>query len=156
MHAALSWLAAGLFAAGARAAEASDPAAPSFYYDLGPESIDVSKYPWTQRENYEVFKKNCQVCHTLARPINAPYVDRRDWGKFIREMHVRKKEWTNSPFAQGEAEVVIRFLVFDARIRKIERRMEFEENARRLRAEFNRLKKEGRARKPVPEDSRSR
>src|SRR3990167_1440253 len=58
-----------------------------FSWDLGQDFIDVSVYPQAQQANYEVFKAKCSVCHTLARPINAPNAERRDWERFVKRMH---------------------------------------------------------------------
>src|SRR3990172_9822175 len=60
-----------------------------FYYDLGAAEIDISSYPKKQQDGYAVFARTCSQCHTLARPINAPFAVRKDWERYIQRMHIR-------------------------------------------------------------------
>ncbi len=128
--------------AAAVASASPKPARPLFYYDLGPDSIDVSAYPKAKRDEYAVFTHVCSQCHTLSRPINAPVITRRDWSHFIKRMHGRTRLTAGAKITPVEARQVLDFLVFDARVRKVERRGAFLAQAKRLKEEFVQAKAE--------------
>ncbi len=48
---------------------------PRFPNDAGPDRIDVSGYPEEMRQSYKIFRVKCAACHTIARPINAQYLE---------------------------------------------------------------------------------
>ena len=135
-----------------------------YYYDLGPEQIDVSGYPWLQRQQYQVFAKTCSQCHTLARPINAPWTSRKDWKRFVERMHVRETVRTGDGFFKEEGRHIVDFLAYDAQIRKEKNLRSFAEatgelkaffkkveaEQKRLAAEDARIKASKRAQGPVP------
>src|ERR1051325_8379280 len=41
-----------------------------FYYDLGPDAVDVARYPKKIRKESLPFQAVCSGCHTPARPLN--------------------------------------------------------------------------------------
>ncbi len=107
-----------------------------FYYDLGPDTIDVSGYPKAQQDNYKVFARTCSKCHTLARPISAPETSRYDWERFIKRMHARIKNKLGADFSDAQAKTILSFLVYDSRVRKIAGKAAFEAQTRRLKTMF--------------------
>jgi hypothetical protein len=111
-----------------------------FPYDLGPDRLNVFGYPEQQRQNYAVFRRTCAQCHTLARSINAPYVTREDWTRFIQRMHLRA-EARHVELTKEEADRVIEFLTYDATLRKIEKEDEFTRQQDELEALFVEIKK---------------
>src|SRR5208282_2996823 len=74
-----------------------------FYYDLGPAEVDVSSYPKKQQENYRVFAETCFQCHTLARPINSPIVERKDWRRYVQRMHGKTKIVAGTQISERDA-----------------------------------------------------
>ncbi len=87
---------------------------PTYAADNGPDSIDVSKYPKEQQQNYQVFADKCSRCHTLARPINTNVASPEDWKATVEKMR-RKPRSGISDDAQKE---IADFLVYDAAARK--------------------------------------
>jgi hypothetical protein len=63
-----------------------------------------------------LFSVRCSKCHTIARPINAPYALPEEWSKYIKKM--MKKP--GSGIAPMVAKQIYDFLVFDSTIRKKE------------------------------------
>src|SRR5271167_2130052 len=122
-----------------------------FYNDLGPDSIDVSAYPQKQQANYLVFKKTCTQCHTLARPINAPFVTSVDWQRYILRMHERTKSRPGKVISKEDSKVIVDFLVYDAKVRKVQHKKEFEAQVAKLKATFEDVKAE-RAKRQVKTD----
>lgn len=43
--------------------------------DLGPETIDISKYPKEHQKTYAGALKKCAKCHSLARPLNSQFLE---------------------------------------------------------------------------------
>jgi len=43
--------------------------------DLGPDSVDTSKYPKEVVKGYALLKEKCTKCHTASRPLNAQFVE---------------------------------------------------------------------------------
>jgi hypothetical protein len=84
-----------------------------YEWDTGPTEIDVSSYPEKMQNLYEFFKGKCSQCHTIARPINAPYVG-EEWKIYLRKM-MRKPGRKISPL---DAKKIYEFLVFDSKVRK--------------------------------------
>lgn len=107
-----------------------------FPYDLGGVEIDVSKYPKKHQEQYEVFKKTCSQCHTLARPINSPLVTSNDWNRYVKRMKVRTKSTARAEIAPAAAKEIVDFLAYDARIRKVDGKAAFDAESARLREQF--------------------
>ena len=114
---------------------------PRFYYDLGPSQIDVSAYPKVQQENYKVFAQTCSQCHTLARPINSPMISRRDWSRYIGRMTVNSKNAPVKPITKSERDSILSFLVYDAKIRKVDYRAKFTAQTASLKKQFAQFKK---------------
>lgn len=125
-----------LVSASAAARAAEEKQAPRFYYDLGPDSIDVSAYPEVQRAEYPLFTKTCARCHTLARPINSPYVTREDWGRFVHRMHDKTTVVRGTAFGPRDRNAIIDFLAYDAKVRKVDGKREFGAQTERLKSEF--------------------
>ena len=107
-----------------------------FYYDLGLDSIDVSAYPEKQQAEYAVFQRNCAQCHTLARPINSPYIEEKDWTRFVTRMHEMSKEGGKMEISAGDAAQIVDFLVYDAQIRKVQFSDEFNAKTEDLKAMY--------------------
>jgi hypothetical protein len=108
-----------------------------FHYDLGPNQVDVSSYPARLRADYRTFVMACSRCPTLARPINAPYVERADWERYIKRMKLRSRyAGADRTFTAEEASRVLDFLVYDSRARKVEGRAAFEARDKELRRWF--------------------
>lgn len=114
-----------------------------YYNDLGPSRIDVSAYPPEHQQAYASFEEHCSACHTLARPINAPIVARKDWSRFVQRMHMRSKAKTGAGFYKVEAKAIVDFLAYDAKLRKVEHKAEFDAQTKELKALFDEVKKEG-------------
>jgi hypothetical protein len=90
------------------------PEKKEFTWDKGPETIDVSKYPAEQQTNYKAFAVKCSRCHTLARPINAPYALPEEWEAYVKKMQKKKR----SGLDPGSAKKIIEFLKYDSSLRK--------------------------------------
>jgi hypothetical protein len=106
-----------------------------FDSDLGPETVDVSGYPAGQRRNYAVYVRVCSRCHTLARSINAPYVNRGWWEFYITNMRMRSRRRGES-LDEREAGVVLDFMEYDSNQRKVARAAEFEKIRFELKRRF--------------------
>lgn len=113
-----------------------------FYYDLGPEEIVVSSYPEKQKKNYSIFSRTCSQCHTLARPINVPLVEKKDWDRYINRMHQRTKVRAGAQIAKKDVQAILDFLIYDSRVRKVEGKASFDEKAAELKRLFEEVKKE--------------
>ena len=110
-------------------------AKPQYYYDLGQASADVSGYPKKEQENYRLFLAICGACHTVARPLNAPYIKEAEWKRFVRRMHL-KMEGRGIALNQLDEERIVSFLVYDSQARKVESRQKFEETQADLQRRF--------------------
>ncbi|MCM2304788.1 MAG: hypothetical protein NDJ72_08805 [Elusimicrobia bacterium] len=95
-----------------------------FYSDLGPDEIDVSSYPAEKRREYGVYVRVCSRCHSLARSVNAPYVDRSWWEFYLASMRMRA-HFHGEPLGKTDVKAVLDFLDYDASRRKIGRAAEF-------------------------------
>jgi mono/diheme cytochrome c family protein len=139
-------LAAGLLVATAVAAAAAKfdahQLAAGFYYDLGPDALDVSKYPQAQRDGYKVFAETCSKCHTLARPLNSPLTSEQDWRRYMRRMHGKTKSAPGTSFTPVQAGAILDFLVYDAKVRKLDGKAAFAAQTKRLKDEFREAKAE--------------
>lgn len=113
-----------------------------FHYDLGPEEVDVSSYPEEQRGNYRVFQKTCSQCHTPARAINAPHVLKKDWERYVLRMHIRSKARRGVTIPRKDVRAIVEFLAYDSKLRKADRKAEFQEKDLELRRAFEELRKE--------------
>jgi len=97
-----------------------------YYYDLGPDSIDVSQYPAGQQENYRLFARVCSQCHTLARPINSPRESYVAWKYYVFTMRMRSKFTPGTGYSPEEAQKIVDFLTYDSMLRKDIHRDEYE------------------------------
>lgn len=102
----------------APAARAQDDAASDkvFPADKGPDTIDVSKYPKDQQDNYKVFAEKCSKCHTLARPINSQYALPEEWTAYVDKMRHKKR----SGIDDDAQKTITSFLIYDSSVRKTE------------------------------------
>ena len=96
-----------------------------FYSDLGPDTVDVSAYPSDKKLEYAVYARACARCHTLARSINAPYVNRAWWEFYVASMRIRAK-FHGEPLTKQEVRSILDFLEYDSNERKVSRAAEFE------------------------------
>ncbi|MBI3289693.1 MAG: cytochrome c [Elusimicrobia bacterium] len=106
-----------------------------FDSDLGPDTVDVSGYPAEQRRNYELYANACSRCHTLARSINAPWVNRRWWDFYVSKMRVRAM-LRREKLPDRELNAVLDFLEYDSHERKVARAPEFERLRQILKRRF--------------------
>ena len=83
-------------------------------FEKGPATVDVSKYPQTIQENYELFSKKCSQCHKLSRPINSDYALPDEWSRYIKRMMYKP----GSNISAAEGKKIYEFLVYDSSIRK--------------------------------------
>ena len=111
-----------------------------FYYDLGPNTVDVTSCPQEQQENYKLFAVMCSQCHTLARPINSPMVSRADWKRFIARMHIKTKQMSENDFTAAQAKQILDFMVYDSQARKIAGKTAFDAQAAELKRLFGEVK----------------
>jgi hypothetical protein len=97
-------------------ARAQDEAASDkvFEADKGSETIDISKYPKEQQENYKVFSEKCAKCHTLARPINSQYALPEEWSAYVDKMRHKKR----SGIDDDSQKIITDFLIYDSAVRK--------------------------------------
>ena len=140
----LRWCLVVVLAGGAWAAERYSPEqlAARFYFDLGPSTIDVSSYPEAHQKAYESFAHECSECHTLARPINAPFIERKDWSRYVTRMHLRHRLKSGSGFSKAEGKAIVDFLAYDSKIRKVNGKADFDAKTAELKARFEEVKKE--------------
>lgn len=110
-------------------------AAALFYSDLGPETVDVSSYPAARRADYEVFLRVCSRCHTPARALNAPYVNRAWWEFYMARMRVRSR-FQGEALSKKDMRSVLDFLEHDSNERKVARAAEFEAIKSELKRRF--------------------
>ena len=121
-------------------------AVPPFYYDLGSPIADVSGYPESQKANYRFFLGVCGSCHTTARPLNSPYVEADVWKRYVQRMH-HKMKGRGIELDKVDEGRIIDFLVYDSKIRKTDRRKEFDEQQKQLRNFFETMAKEANAKR---------
>lgn len=110
-------------------------AAALFYSDLGPDTVDLAAYPEEKKREYEVYARVCSRCHTLARSVNAPFVDRSWWEFYLASMRVRAY-FHAEPLSRQETQAVLDFLEYDSNERKVERAAEFEARTAELKRRF--------------------
>lgn len=109
--------------------------------DLGPESVDVSKYPPEAQAGYKEFKTQCLKCHAVSRPLNSEFLqvkaeelaalkksnpelfsnpliwntDAGIWQRYVKRM--QSKPGCEMP--NERAKSIYKFLVHDSRARKM-------------------------------------
>ncbi|MGP8199879.1 MAG: hypothetical protein ACLQU4_10295 [Limisphaerales bacterium] len=83
-------------------------------FEKGPATIDVSKYPQTIQDNYQLFSHKCSQCHKLSRPINSDYALPDEWSRYIKRMMYKP----GSNISAGDGKKIYEFLVYDSSIRK--------------------------------------
>lgn len=113
-----------------------------YYSDLGPDALDVSGYPAQQRRNYEIYAHACSQCHTLARSINAPTVNRGFWEFYMLSMRFNSFFVPGTEMPKSDRKAILDFLEYDSQRRKIEDRAGFEELQDELKRLFDALLEE--------------
>ncbi len=111
-----------------------------FPNDFGPTTIDVSHYPKKMQAYYKLFLKRCSKCHTVARPINAQFLELTKEGELVAkkddpEIFKDTDVWKVSPtiwdqfvhkmmakhgavISKKEGREIYEFLVYDSKRRK--------------------------------------
>ncbi len=112
-----------------------------FPNDFGPPSVDVSHYPPEIKGDYHLFLRKCSVCHTVARPLNAQFLqlsadhvarfksDHPDFKSVSTDIVMPgPKAWAlivNRMMAKPGASIspqdgkkIVEFLVYDSKVRK--------------------------------------
>ena len=107
-----------------------------FYSDLGPDTVDVTSYPAERKHDYVVYTRVCSQCHSLARSINAPYVNRAWWEFYVASMRVRAK-FQGQQLSLEDVLAVFNFLDYDSNHRKVEHASEFEAIKAELKRRFD-------------------
>lgn len=123
--------------------------------DFGSPEIDVSSYPKEKREGYKLMVFKCASCHTVARPINAQFlelteeeekaakaaepelfkdekvtkVEEKVWSRYVKRMMGKP----GCPVKSDDGKKIYEFLVYDSKVRKMG------ENGKSFRAERKRL-----------------
>lgn len=82
--------------------------------DLGPDTIDMAKYPEAVKANAEYFKQ-CGQCHTIARPINSQMWSSEDWTRYVKRMMSKP----GCEIKKGTGSKIRDFLVADSKARKL-------------------------------------
>ncbi|MFQ5862608.1 MAG: hypothetical protein ACE5IC_05740 [Candidatus Brocadiales bacterium] len=101
-------------------------------WDLGPDTVDISSYPPYIQSYFEVFKLKCGGCHTLARPLNAPFATPEEWNTYVNKM-IRKP---GAAINKEQAKQIFQFLVYDSKVRKLSDPDAWERHLQRLIDEF--------------------
>ena len=83
-------------------------------FERGPATVDVSKYPDTIKEDYQVFSEKCSQCHKLSRPINSDYALPDEWSRYIKRMMHKP----GSGISAGDGKKIYDFLAYDSSVRK--------------------------------------
>lgn len=91
---------------------------PKFYYDLGPDTLDVSAYSPLAQRGYGVLQEKCKVCHSPARPLNAPYTAADDWEGYLARMAFSAGVENKVDIDNESRRLILAFLLEDARRRK--------------------------------------
>jgi len=113
----LGWALSGAAMGTAAAADdALDPATKARVerFEKGPATIDISKYPDTIKEDYQVFSEKCTQCHKLSRPINSDYALPDEWSRYVKRMMHKP----GSGIGASEGKKIYEFLVYDSSVRK--------------------------------------
>lgn len=87
-----------------------------FANDLGPDSLDVSKYPADIQKGYQLLKVKCAKCHTASRPLNSQFADAPTWERYVKRMMA--KPGCDIPSAEGKQ--IYQFLAHDSKARKLD------------------------------------
>lgn len=83
-------------------------------FEKGPATIDVSKYPQTIQDDYDLFSQKCTQCHKLSRPINSDYALPDEWSRYVKRMMHKP----GSGIDATDGKKIYEFLVYDSSIRK--------------------------------------
>lgn len=134
-----------------------------FPNDFGPPSVDVSHYPPEIKNDYRLFLRKCSVCHTVARPLNAQFLqldkeqleklkrkhpnlaqtspdvvmpDPKAWVRIIKRMAAKP----GASISAEDGKKILEFLVYDSKVRKTGKNLgKWETRRRKLLARFKRL-----------------
>jgi len=83
-------------------------------FEQGPATVDVSKYPESIQDDYQVFADKCSQCHKLSRPINSDYALPDEWSRYVKRMMHKP----GSGIGRSDARKIYDFLVYDSSVRK--------------------------------------
>ena len=83
-------------------------------FEKGPATVDISKYPDSIKEDYQVFSEKCSQCHKLSRPINSDYALPEEWSRYVKRMMHKP----GSGIGASEGKKIYDFLVYDSSVRK--------------------------------------
>lgn len=108
-----------------------------YYSDLGPDTVDVSGYPTQQKYNYEIFRRECSACHTLARAVNSPTQSRAYWRFHMARMSLHSRVNRAGPLPAAELGFILDFLEYDSKVRKSDDKKAFEERTEELKRRFD-------------------
>lgn len=101
-------------------------------WDLGPDTVDISGYPLDIQSYFEVFKEKCGNCHSIARPLNAPFATPEEWNTYVNKMMRKPGAGIN----KEQAKQIFKFLAYDSKVRKLSNPDAWERHLQRLIAEF--------------------
>jgi hypothetical protein len=107
-----------------------------YYADLGADTIDVTDYPAQQKYNYTVFTQECSRCHTLARAVNSPVESRLYWHFHLARMSLHSRFRHQGPIPAQQTKAILDFLEYDAQVRKVQNKKQFEEQTEELKHRF--------------------
>ncbi len=131
-----------LFLSNIRAADKMEEAFRNsvFPNDFGPTTINVSHYPKKMQAYYKLFLSKCSKCHSVARPINAQFLELTPKGEIFAkkedpEIFKDTDVWKVSPviwdkyvhkmmakhgavITKKEGHEIYEFLVYDSKMRK--------------------------------------
>lgn len=144
-----------LVAASAFAALTQQEREARFYYDLGSDEVDVSGYPDPAKKGYALFRQSCSKCHSPARALNSPLIQKKDWERFVKRMHVKAGSRKGAAIGKDEAAAIVEFLSYDSKKRKSEDIAGFEALTRDLKARFESVRAEQRKEKKAESRDKS-
>ena len=75
--------------------------------------VTQTSLPPDLRADYETFTRNCGKCHSLARALNAPIRDVKQWDVYVAKM----MRTPGSGISGREAPGILRFLYYHTRQR---------------------------------------
>lgn len=101
-------------------------------WDLGPDTVDISGYPANIQSYFAVFKEKCGNCHSVARPLNAPFATPEEWNTYVNKMMRKPGAGIN----KEQAKQIFEFLTYDSKVRKLSNPDTWESHLQRLISEF--------------------
>ncbi len=103
------------FAEGSFASERAKARLYPYANDLGPDRLDVSKYPPEKQRTYNaLLADKCTRCHGMARVINSEFVEPQVWQTYVKRMMIKP----GADISPAQAKEMWEFLTYDAQVRK--------------------------------------